>query len=351
MFEKIIHIEQLIHSIKTAIACTIGFFLTFFVASMFNIPINPWIVISIIVVMCAQIYVGSMVQKAYFRFLGTFVGCLFAMFALVLFGHSHLILATTIGLSSFLFSYLAVTQENLTYAGTLGAATTAIILLNPNPTLLLATQRFLEISAGILIAALISQFVLPIHARTHLRRIQANTLEQLSNYFIACALIHEAENPIQQHEELDETIIKSLSKQRQLAKEAKREPLGDIFDPTHFIQSLQCEKEMLRAISFMHHALTSMGQSKNIIAPALHLFGKTILSSLKILTTVIREGKASEFSIPLSPIKILKKEIEKNYTSFSQEEKICVDSLLFAAETLMSHLTCLASLHHIPLES
>src|SRR5579862_2186173 len=178
---NIINLERFIHSIKTAIACIIGFIIT----KLLGFPSDQWIVITIIVVMCAQLYVGSVLQKAYFRLLGTLIGCLFAAISLMIFGYNYLTALATIAFSSFVFSYAATSRENLIYTGTLGAVTTAIILLGQTPTLKIALERLIEISVGILIATLVSQFILPIHARTHLRKAQADTLKQLLSYYTA----------------------------------------------------------------------------------------------------------------------------------------------------------------------
>src|SRR3990167_8470194 len=158
MLRKWINIERVIHSIKTAAAVTIGFLLT----RLVGFPADQWIVITILVVMCAQIYVGSVIQKAYLRFLGTMIGCLGATLAIVIFGHTSVTVAITLGLASFTFSYIATGQESLSYAGTLGAVTTAIIMLGQSPTITFAAERFLEISVGLFIATVVSQFFLPI---------------------------------------------------------------------------------------------------------------------------------------------------------------------------------------------
>src|SRR5215208_1762168 len=149
MLRRLLDWERIIHSIKATIACILAILLMYLV----DLPRDPWIVITIIVVMCAQIYVGSVIQKSYFRFLGTLVGCLFATITLALLGATPLAAMLAIGSSIFIFSYIATSQEQLMYTGTLGAVTTAIIMLSIEPSYMIAAQRFLEISVGIFIAA------------------------------------------------------------------------------------------------------------------------------------------------------------------------------------------------------
>lgn len=138
MFENWIDTERLIHSFKTSVACIAGFLL----AKIVGLRADQWIVITIIVVMCAQLYVGSVMQKSYLRFLGTIIGCLFATITIIFFGDSFLSILITIALSSFIFSYIATSQESLSYMGTLGAVTTIIIMLGQKPTVIFAGEQF-----------------------------------------------------------------------------------------------------------------------------------------------------------------------------------------------------------------
>lgn len=345
MFAKLIDIERLIHSFKTMIACMIGLLLSHFI----GFSAGQWVVITIIVVMCAQIYVGSVIQKAYFRFLGTLVGCIFAIIAIVTIGDTFLAAAVAIGVSSFCFSYIATAKESLTYAGTLGAATTAIIMLGQTPTILFAGERFLEISLGILIATLISQFVLPIHARTHIKRTQARTLTQLRDYYTVCMLVP-TKTILPDYEELEEDIIYSLTKQRQLAKEATREPLGESFDQEFFIKSLYCEKEILRSIDFMHLALLHFQDKEGPFrrSSAFQLFNETVVQSLNSMIHVIETDDRSKDHIHLPDWIQLKKEIEKELTVALEAELVYINGFLFSAEKLVNCIKKLAELYHIP---
>lgn len=339
----LIDIERIIHSTKTAIACLIGFF----IANIFGYGNSPWILISIIVVMCAQLYVGSVLQRAYLRFLGTAVGCLIATIVLKLYGINNLSLAITLGLTSFLFSYIATSQESLSYAGTLGAVTTIIILLNTNPTVLLALERFLEISVGILIATLVSQFILPIHARSHLRRAQAATLKQLHDYYVATNCPQEDLSVTINYHELDENIVKSLSRQRQLAKESSHEKLGSTFNPVQFLESLYCEKELFRAIHFMHYALTALKETNFIITHLTYLntFNEAILQIFKILMEVI-SSRSQTKPIQFPSLQTFKEEMQ-NHAELSKEQQNDLHVYLFSAEILIKNLHHFARLNHM----
>lgn len=345
MLSKFISTERLIHSLKTAIAVIIGFGF----AKVINLQADQWIVITIIVVMCAQLYVGSVLQKAYLRFLGTLLGCLLAAFTIVVFGNTHLAVAITIGLSSFLFSYYATGQENFGYAGTLGAVTTAIIMLGQVPTVIFAAERFLEISAGLLIATLVSQFILPIHARTHLKRSQTETLKQLRSYY-ETTLSSQSPAP-RDNRDLDEAIVKSLLKQRQLAKESVNEKLGSTFDTAHFMQTLYFEREILRAITFMHLALREINRADIIIhqANAFHHFNDAVLRIIDALILTIQSGNPPPQAIPAPTLTNLKHDFQNNSDISSRHDLIYIDGFLFSAEVLAKGLIRLAKLYSVPM--
>lgn len=348
MFTKIIDIERLIHSIKTVIACMVGVLFT----KLFSPGAGPWIVISIIVVMCAQIYVGSVIQKSYLRFLGTIIGCLFATITLTFVGVTDLSIALTIALSSFIFSYFATGNETYTYTATLGAVTTTIIILYPDPTLTIALERFLEISLGLLIATLISQFVLPIHASDHMRREQANTLSHLRDYYAICMITDRSHEGEVSHQELDENIGKSLSKQRQLAKEATREPFKSLFQPSHFVQTLQYEKGILRSIDFMHSALIHMKDYKIILEKSseFHMFNSKMVEALDVLIKMAAGDNDIKNQIKIPSITLLAQIFPKNIADAEQEELIYVNGFLFSAKNLLIYLTKLSSLYYVKTE-
>lgn len=339
-----IDIERLTHSIKTTIACILGLLL----AKLTGFSSGQWVVITIVVVMCAQLYVGSVTQKAYLRFLGTTLGCLFAAFIIISLGGSNLAIILAISLSSFIFSYIATGPIDLSTTGTLGAVTTIIIMLGQQPTLSFAAERFLEISVGIFIATLVSQFVLPIHARDHLRRTQATTLEQLRDYY-TIVMTRLTDSETIDVSDLEENIVKSLFKQRQLAKESLRER-GLSFDTTHFMQYFYCERDILRSVSYMHNALVSVKKSGApfITLPSLRHFNDTILQLLTTIIDAIHANIPPTSHIHVPSLKNLKEELQKD-TTISREELIHIDGFLFSAEILVNSIIKLANLYHIPI--
>ena len=338
--------ERLIHSLKTAIAVVFAYLL----ARLIGAPADQWIVISVVVVMCGQIYVGSMMQKSYLRLLGTLMGCLCAALPIYFLPNSYLATLATIAFVSFVFSYLATSYENLSQMGTLGAVTTIIILFSHPPSLTFAASRFLEISAGIVIAAVVSQFIFPIHARTHLRRSQASTMGQLRDYYVAAVINRFTTGTDADRSDLDEKIIASLLKQRQLAKESAPELIGKRFDPQHFARALFCEREVLRAINFMDLALSRVGGIQSIYSAENPLtpFNTGVTDALEVLSRMFRTNQLNNAHIHLPDIKPVTKALHQHPDFTSTGQRIYLDGFVFAAEVLVNNLRELAMLYNIP---
>lgn len=325
--------ERLIHSLKTTLAVGLGFLLT----RLISLPSDQWIIITILVVMCAQLYVGGVLQKSILRFAGTVAGSLCAILCLVLLGVSPLYIGLTLMLTSFGFSWIATSQENLAYAGTLGAVTVPIILLGQHPSLFFAFARCLEISLGLLIAAVVSQFVLPIHARAHLKRAQIATLTQLTEYF------QTSTNPDisdLHYEDRDEAIVKSLLKQRQLAKESTREPIGQRYNPQHFSECLHAEREILRAITFMHLARTHLLHHPAFQTPALLEFQAAVIAAFNRLSGVMKQ----ESTTPFTPPRITALQSAFSTQPHSAEDSLYLNGYLFNAEILSDNIQKLNTL-------
>lgn len=333
--------ERFVHAFKTALACLLGVLITKFAV---HLPADQWLVVTIIVVMCAQMNVGGMLQKSYMRFLGTISGSLISIIVLQLFGPEIIAITATITIAAFIFSYLATSDKSYSEAGTLGAATVVIILLSTHPTLTIAIERFIEITLGIIIAVVISQFILPIHARTRLRYNQANTLLQFKDYYQKFTSITNLDQI--ETANLDDDIIQSLLKQRTLAKEAKRELLGTLFDAEHYLLLLKCERDMLRAISFMHYAYVSSSEVHQFLMrqSAMTPFNNMICEQF------IKLHHCLQNKIPLVGacnsllFTTLQQQIMTEKNTLSPDAQVKVDGFLFSVGVLVERLQCLEKL-------
>ena len=344
LIEKIkanIDTERLIHSIKTALACLIGYG----IFRALDLQTGKWLVITIIVVMCAQINVGGVLQKSYMRFLGTLAGAIISALTILYLGDGLISNAIVVLLSAMLFSAIATSTKSYSDSGTLGAVTVAVILVAPHPTIMDAGSRFLEISCGIIIATLISQFILPIHARNHLRRTQAETIRQIKEYY-QHMLTNQQPIETAAQIELDGAISKTLIAQRKLATDAKREMIGEKFNIDLFKQSLWYEKEILRSITSMHSAYLASEQAHTIISqiPALSEFHQGTLNALEEIASQIEHQQSENIDLPQAH-ELLKNLNEAAESVMSSPERIHIDSFSFGIQSLIDRITKLSSLH------
>lgn len=344
-----INAERLLHSSKTAVACGGAYLLAVLVGQ----PSDQWIVISVMVVMCAQIYVGGIMHKSYLRLLGTMLGCLVATATIYFLHHSTISILASIMFAGFLFSYIATLKESYNQMGTLGAVTTVIILFGNPPTYSLALMRFFEISIGILIAALVSQFIFPIHARTHLRRAQAVTLQQIKKYYMDYVKNRTHVQNSNHSHDVDENIVKSLLIQRQLANDSSRELVGKRFDPSHFADTLYCEREILRAINFMEMALAKIAAAglPSASPQALASFHQTVINGFDMIIHVLKSNRTDGSHVHLPAISLLSAALQPYSAELPASARVYLDGFIFAAEILITNLGDLAKLYLIPVST
>lgn len=342
--------ERVIHSIKTGIACVLGYLVTRYSGFL---PLDSWLVTTICVVMCAQIYVGDAFQRSYQRFLGTVLGCLFAVFMLIAFGISDEVIIIAILIATVVFSYIATGTENMVYIGVHGALTTVIILINTKLSLTLAGIRFTEICLGIIIATLVSKFIFPLHARDHMMRAQGVTLTKLRDYYTNALVTQKFEIHSLEYYELDESIGDALIKQRQLAKTATKGWFEPAFDRIVFLKSIYSEKEILRAMNVMQNSLVDFLKFRpNFIEPvAVKEFHEEVVklfNELIDISKIKRQPLAKTELDSLSSLNEMKKTLEEALRTSNKQEAICLSAYIYAAELLVRHLSKIADFYRIP---
>lgn len=328
--------ERLVHGIKTAMACLLGYAIT----KTAHFPVDQWLVITIIVVMCAQVNVGSMLHKSYMRLVGTSAGSVLAALTLEMFGTNEIAIATMLGLSGIVFSYAATSDTDYSDAGTLGAVTVAIVLIAKHPTVTTAADRFFEISIAILIAAFVSQFIMPIHARSNLRHMQAKTIGKLRDFYVATIMTDPNDKVIAGYRELDEEIVKSLSTQRSLAKQSAHEPFGKAFNIQHFSSLLRCEKEMFRSIVCMNYAYTMLGSHRHILAdmPGIKEFHESVCKALDTISPCVEHHNLCQSDITIPDIQSVKDAVHQASQLITGDDLIYIDGFLFCADLLAIHI-------------
>lgn len=326
--------NRLIHSLKTAIAFLLGLF----IARWLHFPLQgQWVLISILVVMCAQSRVGALLQKSYMRLLGTLIGAIIAGLTLWLVYPNLVWITFILGLSTILFSYLAASPGYLSEAGPLGAVTVVIILVGQDPSFESLLSRFLEISLGIAIALLVSRFIWPLHSRTQLRWLIRGTLRDLQ---VLAKQLRQV--PIQelskQYDPYEESIINDFARQKQLTGEVKRETFGRVKITKRFQSILRREREVLRYLNLMKnvwvHASDRARERLTQQTDLLAIYQRIDSLFNAMIAHLSDKADPRSFSVASMPLILEKSQV---FTQNS-DDQFYIDLFRFAANHLLTHL-------------
>lgn len=248
---------RVIHSVKTAIACLIGLA----IAQYLGWPIGAqWIPITTIVVMSAQVRFGGALQKAYMRFLGTVAGVITTLLTLALFDHITAVIFFVVFVACLFFTYIASSEESISYAGTLGGVTVILTLTGSPANYQYALQRGFYIVIGIVIALLVSRFIFPLHARTRLSRSVSEVLRKLQRLYFITVQGGAKEWAEFIDKNLDQELNQLIAGQLQLIGEAS---IGSRYFSRYkkdlFKEAYNIERRMYRLINLMDRSLRESG--------------------------------------------------------------------------------------------
>ena len=333
--------DRMVHSLKTAIALLFGLLISY----LFKLPLQGrWVVITILVVMCAQSRVGAILQKSYMRILGTIMGASVASLTLWLVYPNVAFTILILCLATAVFSYIADSPSTLSEAGPLGAVTLIIILISQNPNFYTVISRFLEINLGIIIALLVSRFIWPLHSRTQLRYILIDTLQNLKN--LAQKLeefrITNDVNSEKPQDFFENKILNNIGIQKKLFKEVMSESFGRSNLNETFKSILDAEREILRCITLMRNALVNFSDQNILIfnqnAEIQKIYQITQTLFQRAIDSLNRIDKGQEVEIlenfsDWNEVKFQLKSLEIN-----PSEQFAIDLFMFSADRLIVQL-------------
>jgi len=232
--------ENLINAFKTSLACIIGFIF----AHLFNLHSSQWMIITTLVVMSSQTYIGGALQKSYLRFIGTFFGAFIAIITLFFYKENNYVLYTVIILSVFCFTYTAKFWSGSEQAFTLGAVTVAIILLSPEPNIHTALIRFFEILLGIIIALSVHILIFPMSATRKLNHLISDNFSHTLAYFKSIT-----ERNSDKNDEFEKLIMSNFIITQKLFTESKTELIAK--KKKRYNEIIFHQKRLFRAISLL----------------------------------------------------------------------------------------------------
>jgi uncharacterized membrane protein YccC len=334
--------DRLIHSLKTAIALLFGLLISY----LFKLPLQGrWVVITILVVMCAQSRVGAILQKSYMRFLGTVIGASVASLTLWLVYPNVAFTILILCIATAIFSYIADSPSTWSEAGPLGAVTLIIIVISPNPNFNTVMSRFLEINLGIIIALLVSRFIWPLHSRTQLRYILIDTLQNLKAFAQKLEEFTSTkdDNNDKPQEVLENNILNNIGIQKKLFKEVMSESFGRSNLSETFKNILDAEREILRCITLMRNALMNFSDQTILIfnqhAEIQKIYQITQDLFQRSIDSLKSKYKDQETEV-LENSSDWKKEIKSQFRSLeiNQSDQFAIDLFIFSAERLLVQL-------------
>ena len=340
--------DRLIHSLKTAVALLISMIVT----RVGDFPAQgQWVLITVLVVMCAQSRVGAIMQKSYMRFWGTLLGASIAALTLTLAYPSLLWVTLTLCFATALFSYIADSPSYLSEAGPLGAVTVVIILIGQKPSYGTVLSRFLEINLGILIALFVSRFLWPLHSHTQLRQLVRTTigdLQQLFTQLTSLSSVNAEDACVVQEDKIASHFIKQTRLYHEVVHESfGRSPITRVFKAI-----LRSERELLHYVSLMRRILASVPKAlylrfnqhstvQQFYEVAQQLF-IAILNQLNTPTSIVGEP-----SLPIDG-KGLENKVyqELKLMAGTEADQVAIDLLIFASQKLAVQLNKTAYLIH-----
>lgn len=341
--------DRVIHSLKTAIALLIGLLISY----KFKLPQQgAWVIITILVLMCAQSRVGAILQKSYMRFIGTIIGASFASLILWLIYPNVVFTILILCIATAVFSYIADSPSTWSEAGPLGAVTLIIIIISQNPNFYTVISRFLEINLGIVIALLVSVFIWPLHSRTKLRYIVIDTLsnlKELAQQLEKFTPTNEDTNE-KSYEVFENKILNNIGIQKKLFTEVMSESFGRSNLLVNFKNILDGEREILRCITLIRNALMKFSD-QNILIFNQHseiqkIYQETQILFQKAIEIEILKGKSKGQEVEIvenlpdwKEIKFQLKSLEIN-----QSDQFAIDLFIFSADRLLVQLHTLITL-------
>lgn len=324
-----------INSFKTALACVLGYLVMIWTP----LPQSQWIVITIMVVMSAQTSIGSMFIKAKMRFWGTACGALASLGILLICGTNPVGIGISLFIIVLFFTYIAGTPGDISYVGTLGSVTVAIIILNPNANLLVVGERFIEIVLGILISFLVSHFVLPVRSHSIFLTNLTNTLIYLGEYFESC-FVQPIPDPNSSVYDLNEKILGIYAQQRRLIHETGLEFGKTRLDQSNFQHIMNLERKVYRAVNLIYYSSHATLQTHKFIQSleGFEEFKTEVKQFLMLLAEKVKT-KDKDLDFDIKDYGAVLEQNFKKITSVSDYQHLSnVNTFLFSVRFLMREL-------------
>jgi len=174
--------RPLAFAVKTTAACLIGLYVAF----CFNLDQPQWTALTIFIVAQPQ-STGGIFGKAFFRIIGTSIGCVVALTLVGLFAQERVLFLGSLSIWVGLCTFASQRVRNWANYGCVLAGYTAAIIgvpttLNPSAAFYYANARFTEICIGVIVGACAAHFLAPAPIAKALRGAVADSRRKAAAY-------------------------------------------------------------------------------------------------------------------------------------------------------------------------
>lgn len=215
------HQTKNLHAVKYTLAFSLGYLATLFTADHYSV----WILITIAVVMANQPIVGQILQKSFYRVVGTFVGAVFGVCTFFL-PQSPTILFITVVVASLIMTRLfAFRSDQTSQVAVLGLVTFSLVMFLAHQSLHFAVMRVIDTLIGIVIALFVSRFVFPMtskHAFVFALKETATCLAVFAEKVFIEGVDRRNDPGVNQ---LENRIVQALTKMRTLIRSGRYESI------------------------------------------------------------------------------------------------------------------------------
>jgi uncharacterized membrane protein YgaE (UPF0421/DUF939 family) len=147
-FQTRLRLWWIVHSARTAIAATVSLY----VARSLRLPEAYWAPVSTLIVM--QSTLGAAFKISLHRFIGTALGCASAIVFGTYFGRNGLVFGAAILAMGMICSVLGLDRTAYRFAGI--TLCIVMMVIRAKPVWIVGIHRFIEVSAGIAVALLVT---------------------------------------------------------------------------------------------------------------------------------------------------------------------------------------------------
>jgi uncharacterized membrane protein YgaE (UPF0421/DUF939 family) len=301
--------SQNLHVVKYAIAFSVGFLVTQLLHDRYSV----WVLITIAVVMANQPLVSQLLEKSFFRILGTVIGAVLGVVTFYLPDNTISLFIATVVVSLIITRLFAFRLDESSQVSTLGMVTFSLVAFLGHRSVHFAFMRLLDTLLGIVIAYFISRFIFPVTSKRAFLMSFKKTIKNL-NEFANQVFINGADrlNDVQLNE-VETELVGGITKMRTLIRAGHLDSKDVKVNKAEYNAVILYSRAIYNYLLFIDVALIEISEAN----PELAAFAREELKPVILtLSDVLQALSACQrFIIPEFNVKALEQNIYQDYPS------------------------------------